>query len=115
MFVLLVAAILAWLVVAMVMTNLSPVGDAGAQLFGALALGAAVGLTAWPLLWSGGRRSDGQEWSSGLATAARRAGLVGLVVSILVVLRAVDAVALPVLVFLAITVVLIEVAFTLRR
>ena len=115
MFTLVVAAVVAWVLVAVVFTNLSPVGDAGAQLLGALGLGAAVGLTTWPLLWSMGHATDGEGRSGGLANAARRAGLVGLVISILVVLRALDAVALPVLLFLVITVVLVEVAFTLRR
>jgi hypothetical protein len=109
------AAVAAWIVLAAIFTNLSPDGDAGAQLLGALALGAAVGLTTWPLFWSTGRSTDGEGRPGGLATAARRAGLVGLVISILVVLRALDAVALPVLLFLVITVVLVEVAFTLRR
>ena len=113
--VLVLAAIIAWVVVAVVFTNLSPVGDAGAQLLGALTLGAAVGLTAWPLLWSAGRHGEREDGTARLATSARRAGLLGLVVSILVVLRALDAVALPVLLFLVISAVLIEVAITLRR
>jgi hypothetical protein len=111
--VLIIAAMVAWLVVAVVFTALSPVGDAGAQLFGAIALGAAVGLTLWPLLWSAQRRRD--DDAAGLATSARRSGLVGLVVSILVVLRALDAVGLTVLIFLVVTAVLVEVAFSLRR
>jgi hypothetical protein len=105
----------AWIVVALVFTNLSPVGNAGTQLLGALALGAAVGLTTWPLLWSATRRGDDEDVGAGLATAARRSLLIGLVVTILVVLRALDAVALPILLFLVISALLIEVAFTLRR
>ncbi len=104
------AAIVAWFVVAIVFTMVSPERDAGAQLFGALALGAAVGLTIWPLLWSGSRSSPGA-----LLTSARRSGLVGLLVSILVVLRAIDVVTLPVLLFLIVGGVLVEVAFSVRR
>jgi hypothetical protein len=113
--ILIAIAIAAWIAVAVVLTTVSPVGDAVAQLTGALVLGAAVGLTFWPLLWfvSSGR-SRGDSYGS-LWTAGRRSALIGLVVSILVVLRAIDAASLPVLVFLVATAVLVEVAFTLRR
>ncbi len=104
------AALVAWITVALVLTTVSPVGDAGAQLLGALVLGAAVWLTLWPLLWWASRGALG-----GLTASGRRSGLAGLVVSILVVLRALDAVVLPVVLFLVIGAVLVEVAFTLRR
>jgi hypothetical protein len=108
--VLVAAALVAWVGVALLLTMVSPVGDAGAQLLGAIMLGSAVGLTLWPLLWSAGRRPPGA-----LTTAGRRAGLAGLVVSILVVLRVLDAVSLPVVLFLVVGAVLVEVALTLRR
>jgi hypothetical protein len=104
------AAIAAWLMVASVFTQISPVGDAGAQLLGALALGAAVGLTLWPLLWSASRSTPGS-----LLTSGRRSALAGLVVSSLVVLRAIDVVTLPVLLFLVVGAVLVEVAFAVHR
>lgn len=104
------AATAAWLLVALVFTLISPEQNAGAQLLGALALGAAVTLTAWPLLWSSGRSTPGA-----MVTAGRRSGLAGLVVTILVVLRAIDVVTLPVLVFLVVGAILVEVAFSLRR
>lgn len=105
-----IAAIVAWLVVAGVFTLVSPVGSASAQLLGAIVLGAAVGLTLWPLLWSSTRSAPGA-----LTTSARRSGLAGLVVSIVVVLRVIDVVVLPVVLFLVIGAVLVEVAFSLRR
>jgi hypothetical protein len=108
------AAFIAWVTVGLVFTNVSPVGSAGAQLLGALLLGTAVGLTAWPLLWSAGQHAD-RPPGAGLVTAARRSGLIGLVITILVVLRALDAVALPVLIFIVVTAVLVELAFTLRH
>jgi hypothetical protein len=108
--VLVAAAIGAWLVVAAVFTLVSPVGSASVQLFGAIVLGTAVGLTLWPLLWSPIRSNPGA-----LVTAARRSALAGLVVAILVVLRAIDVVALPVVIFLIVGAVLVEVAFSLRR
>ena len=103
-------ALIAWAVVAVVVTTKSPVGDAGIQLMGAVALGSAVGFTLWPLLWSASRGTQGA-----LMTAGRRSGLAGLVVSILVVLRALDAVVPPVVLFLVVGAVLVEAAFSLRR
>ncbi|HZW02248.1 MAG TPA: hypothetical protein VFF55_11865 [Candidatus Deferrimicrobium sp.] len=108
--VLVVAALIAWLGVVIIVLTVAPVGDAGAQLLGAISLGTAVALTAWPLLWSMRRGSPGS-----LVTAGRRAGLAGLVVSILVVLRVLDAVSLPLVLFLVVGAALVEVAFTLRR
>jgi len=108
--ILVTAAIAAWFIVALVFTMISPEGDAGAQLLGALTLGAAIGLTMWPLLWSARRSHPGA-----LVAAGRRGGLVGLVVAILVVLRAIDVVTLPVVVFLVLGAILVEIAFTLRR
>lgn len=105
-----IAAIGAWLIVAVVFTMLSPVGSASTQLLGAIGLGSAVALTLWPLLWSSNRGADGS-----LSTSARRGGLAGLVVTILVILRAIDVVQLPVVLFLVIGAVLVEIAFSLRR
>jgi membrane protease YdiL (CAAX protease family) len=104
------AAVAAWLLVALVFTTVSPERDAGAQLLGALTLGAAVALTVWPLLWSASRSAPGA-----MITSGRRSGLAGLVVVILIVLRAIDVVTLPVLLFLIVGAVLVEVAFSLRR
>lgn len=107
---LLVAALVAWGVLAIILLTVSPIDDAGAQMLGAIALGTAVALTAWPLLWSAGRRGPGS-----LTTSGRRAGLAGLVVAILVVLRVLDLVIPPVVAFLILGALLVEVAFSLRR
>ena len=104
------AAVAAWLLLALVFSTVSPERNAGAQLLGALTLGAAVALTIWPLLWSASRDTPGA-----MVTTGRRSWLVGLVVTILVVLRAIDVVTLPVLLFLVVGAVLVEVAFSLRR
>ena len=108
--VLVAAAIVAWFVVALIFTTVSPERDAMAQLLGALALGAAVALTLWPLLWSAGPSSPGA-----IVTSGRRSALAGLLVTILVVLRAIDVVTVPVLTFLVVGAVLVEIAFSLRR
>jgi hypothetical protein len=108
--VLVAAAIAAWLLVAFVLAFISPEGSAGGQLFGAIVFGSAVGLTIWPLLWSASRSAPG-----GLATSARRSFLVGSVVSILVIMRAIDVVSTIVIVFIVVGAVVIELAITMRR
>jgi hypothetical protein len=104
------AALASWGWVALMFLTLSPVGDAGVQLLGSISLGVAVALTVWPLLWSWRRDVPGS-----LVSAGRRAGLAGLVISILVVLRALDAVSVPVVLFLVVGAVLVEAAYSLRR
>jgi hypothetical protein len=104
------AAITAWFVVAFVLAFISPENDAVNQLVGAVAFGAAVALTMWPLLWSASRARPG-----GLATSARRSFLTGSVVTILVVLRAIDVVNPVVIIFVVVGTIVIEVAVTLRR
>jgi hypothetical protein len=108
--IMIVAAIIAWLVVAAVFSLVSPVGSASAQLVGAISLGIAVGLTLWPLLWSVNRTAAGS-----LTTSARRSGLVGLVITIFIILRAIDVIQLPVVIFLVVGAVLVEAAVSLRR
>ncbi len=108
--VLVAAAIAAWFVVAFVLAFVSPEADAGAQLFGAITFGAAVALTLWPLLWSATRHRP-----AGLATSARRSILAGSVVTILVVLRAIDVVSPVVIIFVIVGAIVIEAAVTVRR
>ncbi len=108
--VLVVAAIAAWFVVAFVLAFVSPEGDAGAQLLGAVVFGAAVALTTWPLLWSASRGQPG-----GLTTSGRRSLLAGGVVTMLVILRAIDVVSPVVVAFVVVAAVVIEAAVTLRR
>ena len=108
--VLVATAIAAWFAVAFVLGFISPENDAAAQLTGAVVFGAAVALTLWPLLWSATRGRPGS-----LATSARRSFLAGAVVSILVVLRAIEAVDTVMFVFVIVGAIVIEAAVTLRR
>jgi hypothetical protein len=107
---LVVAALVAWMAIAVILTTLSPASSAAVLLMGAIALGVAVALTLWPLLWSARR-----EVAGSLVAAGRRSGLAGLVVSSLVILRALDVVGVPVVIFLVVGAVLIELAFSLRH
>ncbi len=108
--ILVAAAIGAWVVVASVLGFVSPENDAGAQLLGAVVFGTAVALTMWPLLWSATRHRPG-----GLSTSARRSFLSGSVVTILVILRAIDVVSSVVIIFVVVAAVVFELALSLRR
>jgi hypothetical protein len=108
--VLVVAAIAAWFGVAFVLAFVSPENDAAAQLLGAAVFGAAVAFTMWPLLWSAVRDRPG-----GLVTSGRRSVLAGSVITILVVLRAIDVVSPVVIIFVVVGAIGIEAAVTLRR
>lgn len=105
----------AWLAVAVLFTNVSPVDDATAQLAGALLLGAAVGVSSWPLAWLLARTRPAGRSPGAWSRAGRRAGLAGLVVAIVVILRGLGTFSLPMALFVVGTAVLVELAFLLRR
>jgi hypothetical protein len=110
------SALGAWLVVAVVLTNFDPVGDSTVLLGGALALGAAAALTLTPLLWLATFAFSGRiAYRGGWTRAARRGVLVGLLVTVLVVLRGQDMFSLPLVLFVIAMVVLVEVTLSLRR
>ena len=99
---LLVAAVVSWILVAVLVTTRDPYQDAMAGYIGALLIGLAVGVTAVPLCWlivfARHRRIAYQgDWFR----ATRRGGWVGLFVASLVVLRLVDAFQPAIVVFLA--------------
>lgn len=108
--VLVAAAIAAWFATAIVLAFVSPERNAGGQLLGAIVFGLTAALTLWPLLWSLVRGNPGA-----LSTSGRRAFLVGSVVTVLVILRAIDVVSPIVVVFIIVAAVVIELAFRLRR
>jgi hypothetical protein len=97
-------------------TTYSPVGDSGVEMAGAVLLGTAVGLTSAPIYWVAAflaRRGIAHrgDW----ARAGRRAVLTGLVVTLLVVLRALDAFSLPLAAFVVVMAGLVELSLTARR
>lgn len=110
------AAIVAWVAVLWLFTTRSPVGDPATQMTGALLLGAAAGITLWPLFWlvqfaRRRRIAHRGDWLS----AGRRALLSALVVALLVVLRALDAFSAPIAGFVVAMACLVELSLTLRR
>jgi di/tricarboxylate transporter len=113
---LLVAAAIAWALVAALFVSRSPVGDRAVQLLGAALLGVACAATTLPFAFLAtvalrhGRARQG-DW----VRAARRATLVGLVVGLLVVLRTQGAFTVPLALVAIGLVVVIEVLFTVTH
>ena len=73
-------------------------------------------LSAWPLFWlvafaGHGRIAYVGDWSKAL----RRGATVGVVVAVLVVLRARDAFSLPLALFIVVMAILIEVSLSRQR
>lgn len=113
---LLAAAGVAWILVALVVTTRDPYQEPMAGYLGALLIGLAIGLTAAPLAWlvvfGRHRRIAYQgDW----VRAGRRGAWIGLFVTVLVVLRLVDAFQLPILLFLAAIFVVAEVTLSAER
>ena len=101
-----------WFGVVVVLTSIHPEDDPLARSVVALLIGGAVALTACPMLWA--LRRDPGTRDGAWAAAGRRASLIGLVIGVLVLLRTIDALALPVLIFLLGTAVVVELAFVVR-
>ncbi len=113
---LLVTAAGAWMVVALLFTTRSPVGDTAVQVVAALLLGAAVAVTTTPLFWlvTFARRrriAYKGDWSRAL----RRASLVGGAVAILVLLRMLGAFSVPLALFVVAMAAFVELILTARR
>ncbi len=109
-------AIGAWGAVAWLVTTESPVGRPVIQLIGAVAIGGAVGLTAWPLLWLlGFARQRTIAYRGDWGRAGRRALILGLTVAVLVMLRGQSTLSLPLAAFVITLAILVELAFSLRR
>jgi len=111
-----VLAALAWAAVAWLFTNVDPRSDSSVVVSGALLLGAAVALTLCPVLWIASFvRTKRIAFRGDWIRAARRAALVGLVVTLLVVLRSQGALTVPMALFVIAMPVLVEVTLSVRR
>src|SRR4029079_13560647 len=82
------AAVLVWVLVALIVTTRDPVAEPVAGFIGAALIGLAVGLTVTPILWlvvfaRHRRIAYRGDW----LRAARRGGWIGLIVAIFIVLR----------------------------
>jgi len=113
---LLAAAGLAWILVALLVTTRDPYQDPMAGYLGALLIGLAAGLTAIPLAWLvvfGRHRRI--AYQGAWIRAARRGAWIGLFVSVVVVLRLLDAFQLPIILFLAAIFVVAELTLSAER
>ena len=106
----------AWATVGYILTSLDPRSDTNVVIGGALALGIAATLTVTPVLWIFGFvRNRHIAFHGDWLRAARRATLVGLVIVLLVVLRAQGALSLPIGLFVIAMPVLVEITLSVRR
>jgi len=83
---------------------------------GAVLLGVAVALTVAPVLWIAGfARTRRIAYRGDWLRAARRGGLCGLVVALMLLLRAQGALSVPMAVFVIAMPVLVEITLSVRR
>jgi hypothetical protein len=113
---LLAAAVVAWILVAVLVTTRDPYQDPMAGYVGSLLIGLAVWITAIPVLWllvfaRHRRIAYRGDW----IRATRRGGWLGLLVAVMVVLRLVDAFQLAIVLFLAAIFVVAEVTLSAER
>lgn len=81
-------AFVAWLVVLSIGSTVDPLADPNAGFLGALALGAATGLTAAPILWLiSFARHRRIAYRGDWLRAARRGAWVGILVAVFVTMR----------------------------
>jgi hypothetical protein len=81
-------ALIAWLVVLSIGSTIDPRANANAGFLGSLALGAATGLSATPLLWLiSFARHRRIAYRGDWLRAARRGAWVGILVAVFVVMR----------------------------
>jgi hypothetical protein len=113
---LIAVALVCWLAVAGLLTQVSPTGRVEVQLTGALLIGLACGVTAVPLAWlTVFGRHRRIAYHGDWVRAARRGAWVGLVVALLVALRTQQAFSTPIALFVIVMVVFVEVSLSVQR
>lgn len=110
------AAGIAWVLVGIVVTTMDPLIDPVAGYLGAVAIGAAMGLTTVPLFWLAvfGRHRR-LAYRGDWLRAVRRGGWVALVVGLFVVLRVQDIFQLPIALFVVAMVLVAESTLSVER
>lgn len=110
------AGVVAWVLVAVLVTTHDPYQDPSSGYLGALLIGLAAGLTCAPLAWLAVfARHRRIAYNGDWFRALRRGGWIGLLVGILVVLRLVDVFQLPVVLFLAAIFIVAEITLSAER
>ena len=110
------AALVVWILVGLVVTTQDPIKDPGAGFLGAVLMGLAVGLTMIPLFWlTAFGRHRRIAFQGDWTRAARRGGWVGLIVTVLVVLRLQGALEVPIALFMIALVFVAEATLSAER
>jgi len=110
------AAAVVWILVGLVVTTRDPVLEPGAGFVGAALMGLAVGLTLIPIFWlivfaRHRRIAYRGDW----VRAVRRGAWVGILVTVLVVLRIQDLLAWPIALFMIALAVVAESTLSAER
>ena len=110
------AAGVAWVLVGLVVTTRDPVTDPSAGVIGAVLIGLAIALTLVPLLWLTvfGRHHQ-IAYRGDWVRAIRRAAWVGIVVTVLIVLRVQGLLELPIALFMIALVLVAEATLSADR
>jgi Na+/glutamate symporter len=110
------AAVVAWVLVAIVVTTRDPRVDPDAGLLGAGMIGLALGLTAVPLFWLAGfARHHRVAYRGDWVRAIRRGAWVAVVVAVFVALRLQGAFQLPIALFVLTMVLIAETTLSVER
>jgi hypothetical protein len=111
-----IAAVVAWFVVAQIVTTTYPRADATSGLEGAAAIGLATGLTTVPIFWlvwfaHHRRIALLGDWGRAL----RRGAWVAAVVTLFVALKIQSVLSVPIAVFVVVLVLLAEITLSMER
>ena len=110
------AAAVVWVLVGIVVTTRDPSVDPTAGFVGAALMGLAVSLTLIPLIWlTNFGRHRRIAYQGDWLRAVRRAAWVGIVVTILVILRLQGLLELPIAIFIIALVVVAEATLSAER
>jgi len=113
---LLAAAVVAWTLVAVLVTTRDPYQDPLAGYIGSLLMGLAVWISAIPVWWLAVfARHRRIAYRGDWVRATRRGAWLGLLVTVIVVLRLVDAFQLAIVLFLAAIFVVAELTLSAER
>ena len=112
----LASALVVWILVWLVVTTRDPIEDAGARFVGAGLMGLAIGLTTVPLFWllvfaRNRRIAYRGDWTR----AIRRGAWIGLLVTVLVLLRLEGVLVLPIVLFMLALVAVAEMTLSAER
>ncbi len=112
----LASALVVWVLVWLVLTTRDPIEDASARFVGAGLMGLAIGLTAVPLFWllvfaRNRRIAYRGDWTR----AIRRGAWVGLLVTVLVLLRLQGVLVLPIVLFMLALIAVAEMTLSAER